>query len=288
MARPGTKPKYTKKPGKSRAIGAAKKPKKAETADRHALYEDAVQCPEAEMDFVEETFEDLRGTKPRYLREDFCGTAAAACEWIKRGPKNQAIGVDLDEEVLAWGQTHHIDKLTPAQQARLEIRRENVLSVKTEPMDAILAMNFSYWIFKTRKLLRQYFENVHRGLADDGLFIMDCYGGHEAYEDDYREKRNCGKFTYIWEQESYDPISGDYKCNIHFSFPDGSKMNNAFSYEWRLWSMPEIRELLEEAGFKKSTVYWQGDDEDDEEGEFEPVEVGDADPAWIAYIVAEK
>ena len=49
------------------------------------------------------------------------------------------------------------------------------------------------------------------------------------------------------------------------------------------------RELLLEAGFRKATIYWEGEDEDGEgNGEFTPEEKGEADLAWIAYIVAEK
>ena len=70
---------------------------------------------------------------------------------------------------------------------------------------------------------------------------------------------------------------------------DGTRIERAFTYEWRLWSAPEIRELLLEAGFSKATVYWEGEDEDGEgNGEFLPDEKGEADLAWIAYIVAEK
>ena len=48
-------------------------------------------------------------------------------------------------------------------------------------------------------------------------------------------------------------------------------------------------ELLLEAGFRKATVYWEGEDEDGEgNGEFTPDEKGAADLAWIAYIIAEK
>ena len=53
--------------------------------------------------------------------------------------------------------------------------------------------------------------------------------------------------------------------------------------------MPEVRELLAEAGFAKSTVYWEGSDEDgDGNGVFEPEERGEADAGWIAYIIAQK
>ena len=31
-----------------------------------------------------------------------------------------------------------------------------------------------------------------------------------------------------------------------------------------MWSLPEIREILKEVGFKESHVYWEGTDEDGE------------------------
>ena len=79
------------------------------------------------------------------------------------------------------------------------------------------------------------------------------------------------------------------QCYIHFRFKDGSKIKKAFSYAWRLYTAPELRDMLIEAGFSKATVYWEGEDEDGEgNGEFTPDARGDADLAWIAYIVAEK
>jgi hypothetical protein len=262
---------------------------KAATADRYALYEDAVQDAPVEMEFVAETYAELRDREARVLREDFCGSAWAACEWVKRHPGNHAIGVDLDHDVLEWGRERHLAALSTEQQSRVNLIEGNVLTTPTEKADVTVAMNFSYWIFKQRSQLREYFRAVHDGLADDGMFIMDCYGGYEAFQDEYREKRDCGKFTYVWEQEYYDPVTADYRCHISFRFKDGSRIERAFSYEWRLWTLPEIRELLAEAGFDKVAVYWQGEDEDGEgDGIFEPVEHGDADPAWISYLVAER
>lgn len=259
----------------------------AERADRHVLYEESVQCVEAEIDFVADTFRDLRERKARTLREDFCGTANTSCEWVRRHTKNRAIGVDLDADVLEWGREHNLASLGKAAD-RLILINDDVLEVQTEPVDCVLAMNFSYWIFKQRQLMRFYFRRVRDSLVDDGILFLDAFGGSEAYIEMEEETKYDG-FTYVWDQADFDPIHSDVICHIHFKFPDGSRMRNAFSYSWRLWTLPELREILEEAGFTRTTVYWQGEDEDGEEdGEFKPAERGEPDLAWIAYIVAEK
>ena len=211
----------------------------ASKADRHVLYEDSVQCVEAEIDFVDDTFKKLRHRKPRLLREDFCGTANTSCEWVRRRKRNRAFGVDLDRDVQQWGRKHHVAKLGEARE-RVTLLNENVLDVDIEPVDIVLAMNFSYWIFKKRDLLRSYFRHVYEGLVDDGIFFLDAYGGSDAYKE-MRERTKYDDFTYIWDQASFDPISGDMLCKIHFSFPDGSRIKNAFTYDWRLWTLPEIR-----------------------------------------------
>jgi hypothetical protein len=80
------------------------------------------------------------------------------------------------------------------------------------------------------------------------------------------------------------------RCHIHFKFPDGSRLKRAFSYEWRLWTLPELRDLLDEVGFSRTTVYWEGTDEETGEGNgiYEPAESGAADAGWICYLAAEK
>jgi len=260
----------------------------AENADRHVLYENSVQNVEAEVEFLEAAFEELRGRRPVSFREDFCGTAAAACQWVSVNRRHRAFAVDVDQGVLDWGRAHNVDRLTQVQQRRLELLQADVRTVGTPPVDIVGAFNFSYWCFKDRSVLRDYFRAVRRTLVDDGLFFMDVFGGADAYNE-CREKTKYDDFTYIWEQASYEPVSGNYVCHIHFRFPDGSKLKRAFTYDWRLWSLPELRDLLAEAGFSASHVYWEGEDEEGEpNGEYSRVDSGDNDPAWIAYLVAEK
>jgi cyclopropane fatty-acyl-phospholipid synthase-like methyltransferase len=260
----------------------------AARADRHRLYERSVQCAEAEIDFVDTIFRKLRHRTAFSLREDFCGTANNACEWVHRRRRNRAYGVDLDAEVLAWGSRHNIGRLRPAERRRIELLRADVMRVRVEPVDVILAMNFSYWIFKERAILRRYFRRARAGLVEDGVLFIDAFGGYDAFRV-LREKTKFANFTYIWDQAYYNPVNGDLRCHIHFRFKDGSRLRRAFTYDWRLWTLPELTEILCEAGFARTTVYWQRDDEAaDDENEFEPVTEGDADAGWIAYLVAEK
>ena len=261
----------------------------AYSADRHEYYEKAVQCVESEVDFVEETYEKLRGKKAAFLREDFCGTGNTSCEWIRRRQSNSAVGLDLDQEVLDWGIKNKVGKLNPEQQSRIELLNQDVLTAECDAADVTLAMNFSYQLFKTRDQLRFYFEQAHKGLADDGLFIIDAYGGYESWKQ-IKEKTKYDDFDYYWHQKKYNPITGDMLCHIHFRFKDKSWLREAFTYDWRLWTLPELQELMTEAGFSRVQVYWEGTDEKSGEGngEYYPTTQGEDDPSWIVYIVGEK
>ncbi|MFO1434869.1 MAG: class I SAM-dependent methyltransferase [Gammaproteobacteria bacterium] len=271
----------TAKPRRARSM--------AQKADRQVYYQRSVQCAESEIDFVDDVYRKLRRRRAVTLREDFCGTALVCCEWVNRRPGNIAFGVDLDPEVQDWGRKHNVSALKPSAQARLSLINDNVLTVRTRPVDMILAMNFSYWIFKTRKLMLEYFRRVRAGLAADGIFFLDAMGGYDAFRV-LKERTKHRGFTYIWNQAEYNPITGDYLCHIEFTFPDGSRLPKAFTYDWRLWTLPELREILLEAGFRKVTVYWDEWDEKKQKstGEYVPMEKGEADAGWIAYIAAEK
>ena len=261
----------------------------AANSDRHELYELAVQEVVSECDFIDKVWRTLRGRIASTLREDFCGTAKASTEWARRRKTNFAIGVDLDRSVILWGEHHHRANLPAEISSRITILEADVLTVATPAVETIAAMNFSYFIFKDRALLVRYFRRVFESLADDGLFICDAYGGSEAHSE-VEEERNLDGFTYVWDQNKYNPISGDVLNHIHFRFPDGSEIKRAFSYDWRLWSLPEIQDALREAGFAKTTIYWEGTNRKTGEGNsvFKPSTRGEACAGWIAYLVSEK
>jgi SAM-dependent methyltransferase len=265
-----------------------KKPKMADTADIHELYEESVQNVENEVEFIATTFHQVRGRTAHAFREDFCGTASLACQWVRQGPEYSAIGVDIDPAVLAWGRQNRVGRLDAGEQARVRLIESDVLDVETPQVDVLAAFNFSYWIFAERATMLRYFRRCRDALVDDGLFFLDIFGGPESFEET-REKTKHDGFTYVWDQAEFHPVTNHMQCYIHFRFPDGSKIKRAFSYSWRLWTAPELRDILLEAGFRNVTVYWEGEDEDGEgNGIFTPDDKGEADLAWIAYIVVEK
>lgn len=264
-------------------------PTLAEQADKYVLYEQSVQCVEAEIDMVDAWFERIRGYPAQFLREDFCGTAQTSIEWVQRRPDNLAVGVDIDPVVLAWSEEHHLSQLPVGESSRIDLLQTDVLTAEVEPAQLLLAMNFSYQLFETRDALKTYFQVVYQHLSEDGIFFLDAFGGYECYKE-IEETTEYEGFDYIWDQASYDPITSQMQCYIHFVFPDGSRLDRAFSYHWRMWTLPEIQELLVEAGFKNVTVYWEGTDEKTGEGNgvYSPATQGDADAAWIVYLSAEK
>lgn len=294
----GSKKPAAKKTGPSKGRKRAKREVlTAETADKYRLYQAAVQSPDADVDFLIDTFKELRNREPRHLREDFCGTGYLLAEWLRRNKKNTGEGFDNDAEPIEWGLANNFGNVKDYKN-RVVLHEDDVRAESDRKPDIRTAPNFSWMIFTERDVLLEYFKAAREDLADKGLFVMDIYGGPEAFEEVEEEREIDGEgFTYVWDQDSYEPASGRYRCKIHFRFEDGSEIRDMFDYHWRLWFLPEVVDILKDAGFSKVTSYWEGteegDDDDDDEylegnGEFEPSDVGENCPAWVTYIVAEK
>ncbi len=255
--------------------------------DKHWLYQVAVQSPEIHFGFFERAFRERTGRRPRSLKEDFCGTALLAAQWVDGRSDRTAIGVDLHEPTLAWGRKHNIAPLSADVKKRITLRRDDVLHVSKPKVDLVVALNFSYCIFRTRPALRAYFEAARRSLNPGGVFIIDMFGGWEAQKPMVERTRHRG-FTYLWELKHYDPVANFGHYLIHFEFHDGGGIRRAFSYEWRLWTLPEIREILIEAGFKKIDLYWEGFDARSGLGNsvFRKVDRAKNSQGWIAFFAA--
>lgn len=272
---------------KARRKRAAKKTSKftAKTADKHVLYQLSVQAPDTEVDFLNSWFTKIRGKKPMTFREDFCGTAILCAAWVKSHKERTATGLDIDRPTLEWGKKHNLAPLGDAQE-RVTLLQQDVRANVKQKHDIICAFNFSYWLFKTREEMKNYFAHVRSGLAKGGLFFLDAYGGWESHEPMQEHRKIKAGFTYVWDQNTFDAITHDVTNYIHFEFNDGTKLNKAFRYDWRFWTMPELQELLKEAGFSKVHVYWDTSEDETKDAYRERTRAPNQ-PGWLAYLVAE-
>ena len=275
-----------------RPMGKGNKKKQLPEFDKYYYYSEAVQSPGEDVKFFQRCYQESRQHLPKELklREDFCSTAAICCEWVKLSENYTAVGIDLDPETLEYSRTNYIPDLNDDQKGRLELINDNVLADGLPKADITVATNFSYFIFKERETLKNYFTKAYESLKDDGLLILDCFGGSKCYEENEEETEHEDKgFSYFWDQESFDPITNNGQFFIHFKRKGEPKRERVFEYDWRLWSIPELRDILMEVGFKAVHVYWEGTDEDGEgDGEFSRATEGEECESWIAYIVGEK
>jgi len=286
---PAKRPQKKAKPKKAEKA----KPKKAkltqaERADRHTLYERAVQDPKTDAATIAKLYKKFRKKAPLAFREDFCGTATLSTEWVKGGKERTAFGVDLDRPTLDWGREHNLASLPESVASRIELHEGNVIDTRGPKADVIAALNFSYCCLKDRKSLLAYFKNAHANLAEDGLFFMDVLGGSETMGPDENRHKLDG-FTYRWKQHFFDPRTHEMRCTISFYFSDGSKLAPAFEYDWRLWSMPELADLLEEAGFSRVRRLWEKTDKKGEgTGDFSEPKRVENQESWWTYLVGER
>jgi hypothetical protein len=270
-----------------------KKNPKKHHFNRYSYYENSVQTPEEHVKIYERMFQDIRQRKPFSLREDFCGTFLISCEWAKSNPERTALGLDLDPEPIEYGKKNGLRKLSPSIQKRVEIKLQDVCFETKRKFDIIGAANFSFNIFKTRELLKKYFTAAKNSLKPEGVFNVELAGGPgfitRTREQKTYQVKGLGKYTYYWDQKSYDPINCHGVYSIHFKTQDGIMHRDCFVYDWRIWSIPEIREIMLECGFKDVAVYWEPCDENGEgTDEFVQMEKGDNAYSWIAFVVGIK
>lgn len=257
--------------------------------DKYYYYKNSVQAPEDDVQFLDETFQEVKKRRPKSLTEDFCGTFSICCEWVKLGDNKEAVGVDLDEEPIAYGKEHYMSDLSEDQRRRIKILNENVLNTDLPKTDIVSAFNFSYFIFKSREDLKSYFKSCYERVSEDGLLFIDNFGGGECMKPN-EEVTDHGEFKYYWDQDTFDPVNNFAQFYIHFKVKgERKRREKVFSYDWRMWSIPELRDVLEEVGFKKVHVYWEGADKNGEgNGIFTPIQTSDEGESWVAYLVAEK
>jgi SAM-dependent methyltransferase len=229
----------------------------------------------------------VHGGDPRILGEDFCGTAAVSRAWAAMSLAHRAVGVDHDAAALAGaGAGPH---------RRVGLIRADVLAVR-EPVDLIAVLNFSICEWHDRARLVAYFRHAMSRLRPGGCIVCDIYGGADAFlagsVDQHFTAPDGSRVVYTWEHRTTDPFTGRVVCAMHFAVRPASPsrarpqvLNDAFVYDWRLWSVPELRDAMTEAGLETTAVYPRQPDALDSDGGYHILPVQDASELGDSYSV---
>lgn len=261
--------------------------------DKYLYYTQAVQAPDENMAFLRDIYREQRGREKAglTLREDFCGTFANSIAWVLLDDSYVAHGLDIDPEPLAYGRQQYLPGLPPEVLRRVHIAQGDVLESPLATCDIAAALNFACCFFRERKTLIRYLTRVRDSLAPGGVFVTDLLGG-PFYQDENEHELELDEphpFSYFLEQTRFDPITAEGDFSIHFKRKGETMRREVFTYTFRLWSIPELRDVLLELGFSDVKVYWEGSKRDGTgNGIWRAETRGDSCDSWLAYVVAMK
>jgi SAM-dependent methyltransferase len=262
---------------------------------RFELYELCVQKPAV----LAPLLRAIHGRNPTILAEDFCGTAALARHWLGSVPRSRAIATDLDPEPLAYAKLSD-PRLKTLKLIRADVTKNPAPTKHPKPSrnshnpDLIFVGNFSIGEIHNRKTLLRYLKACRASLAPHGTFVCDTYGGESAFRTGSVQRihdvpRSRLRVRYTWQQRTADPITGCVENALHFRIDDRGEiiqeLTDAFVYRWRLWSLPELRDAMLEAGFAQVDIYNQVPDAQDSEGNLYIQPITDPDELDDSYIV---
>jgi len=222
--------------------------------DRHDLYERSVQSPDKVVAFLRA----IHGSSPAALGEDFCGTASVSRAWVRLVPDGTAVAVDLDASVLERAR----DAASAGRVERIQGDAREAADPARHAADVIFVGNFSIGEIHERADLVRYLARSRERLRKGGVFVCDTYGGASAFRVGAIERSHWieggVRIRYVWEQREADPFTGRVVCAMHFRLERGGEIfhaiEDAFVYRWRLWSVPELRDAMVEAGFAWTEV----------------------------------
>lgn len=254
---------------------------KHRSLDKFDLYTLCVQDPPRMVEFLAA----VHGGSPLTLRDDFAGPGAIARAWASQSTRHRGIAVDLDAFPLA--------------KAKGAVRVKRVIAdvcKVNDKSDVICALNFGVCELHQRRDLLGYFSQARRTLHTGGALVCDLYGGSDSFRRSTTRKtiRIDARTTvkYAWVQEGGDAATGRVHNRIHFAVHRDTritKFQNAFLYDWRLWSIPEVRDAMLESGFRSVELHDRLGAARDADGRLHvrPVQDDEAlDDPFVVYVVA--
>lgn len=275
---------------------------------RWRLYEHCVQNIPMTLRMVEAMHAAHARSPARILHEDFSGSAAFAHAWCQSNPKRTALAIDMDPEAHADGTPHpRLARLTAdltrlPRTLRPDSSSARAARTNLSKADIIYAGNFATCEVHTRDALVAYLSRARQRLDADGVFICDLYAGPGAWRTGETRVTHPPlpelpryRVAYTWRQREADLLRGLVANEIDFALLNAKgvaihELVNAFTYHWRLWSIPEMREAMAHAGFKDVDVYPDSPEAVDADGVayLTPLDYLETKSSAVVYVCAHR
>lgn len=201
-----------------------------------------------EVDFIEDVL-DLH--PPDIILDLCCGYGRHCFELAKRG--YSTIGLDLSHDLLSIGEK--IRKTEKIKRVKFVQGSMQFLPFRRRTFDGVICMDCSFGVLSeegnTDTLLA-----INRSLKPDGFLFLQL--GNREFLSSLSGKENritSGNRTYIsrtWIDNTSKRMFGKW-----FIFENGKKIYEVIDTDQgcRLYTLPELRTLLDETGFEVISVY---------------------------------
>lgn len=225
-----------------------------------------------------------RTSPPRERREPFPDCPSARAEsslpiFVCPSGAARATCLDADASVIEEARKRAVSDPTVDAAGMEFIVSDALLAplprLPADGADVVFVGNFSVGEIHDRGRLMEYLRRVLARLRSGGIFVCDTYGGESAWRtgslrrihhapssergNDYQPSQTSTRVHYTWEQRAADPFTARVVSALHFRVEEQGEivqeLTDAFVYHWRIWSVPELRDAMHEAGFEATEFH---------------------------------
>jgi len=216
-----------------------------------AIYADLLDY-EADCDYLETLFHRALRRRPKSILDLGCGTGNHALELGRRGC--EVVGLDLSKSQLAVARQKIRGKRLPVRfvqgdMARFHLRRQ---------FDAAICMFGGFGYLLTKRAVASHFASVRRHLVDGGVYVFEFWHEPAAFDAHQSYIHRQGPTELIrLDESSTDRRRLRLTMTFRFFAMSGGQVVDRFSevHVARLYTVPEMRRLVERAGFLLEALY---------------------------------
>ena len=180
-----------------------------------------------------------------------CGTGTIACLLAERG--YQVIATDASEEMLTQAMMKAADLEENAPVFLLQTMPKLRL---LEPVDAVVSTIDSLNYLTRERDIRETFRRVYRWLKPGGQFIFDVNTPYKLRRMDRQMYMDETEDTFcVWRTFFSERTQiCTYQVDLFQELEDGTWERSFEEHREKAWTMEQLRDFLEDAGFAEITV----------------------------------